>query len=155
MLFFVIEEKGLALGTLWPRYRNCFKDEGFGVLWLIPTLFSLILLFSNQYYPILLQLPPQTPLQSSSLKSLNSQSLYLIFDFIFFPQMSLQTLNCFSVSQITSRDVQTIMALLPATGQPYTSVHTPQLSSLKLGSTLSWTSIQNLFEIHRFKPVCY
>lgn len=47
------------------------------------------------------------------------------------------------------------MALLPATDQPYKSVHTPQLSSWKLGSTLSRTSIQNLFEIFWFKPVCH
>jgi len=47
------------------------------------------------------------------------------------------------------------MTLLPATDQPYKSVHTPQLSSRKLGSTLPQTSIQNLFEIHWFKPVCH
>lgn len=53
----------------------------------------------------------------------------------------------FPVSQKTSLDAQTLMALLPATDQPYKSIHTLQLLLQKLSSTSSQTSIQNLFEI--------
>lgn len=78
----LIQEKCLALA---PLTYNCFKDEELGVVWLISTLFSLILMFSKEYFPILLQLSPQTFLKSSSLVSLNSLSLYFVFDLISVP----------------------------------------------------------------------